>query len=99
MELTIDLREGFQHTPTVVRVDGAEVFRNPDLSTRMQIGLAAQVRAPVARDSVELQIELAGGAQRAVRTIKLAEGSYVGVELTRAGEIDIAQSSIPFGYV
>ena len=55
--LTLDLREGFQNDPVVVRVDGREVANMPTLSTDYSIGLAKRISTPVGKGPTVVEIE------------------------------------------
>lgn len=84
VELTIALEEGFEGQHVVVVVDGDVVLDDPEVRTRMQIGLARSVpvRLPqgdhsigVRVDDVErLRIGVDAGATRWVGISRAADG-------------------------
>jgi hypothetical protein len=98
-ELSIDLREGFYHLPVVVRLDGREVFRSQSLSTRMQTGLAGQVRLEVGADPVEIEIELPSLNRKITHRVKTDRSWFVGIDLDSDGTPRLREGSEPFGYV
>lgn len=56
-QLTVSLEDGFAQDHVLVRINGATAFEGTDVTTRMQTGLAAAVRADAA-DAVHLEVQL-----------------------------------------
>ena len=56
-QLTVSLEDGFAQDHVLVRINGATAFEGTDVTTRMQTGLAAAVRADAA-DTVHLEVQL-----------------------------------------
>ena len=59
LPLTVDLQEGFSGDEVTIRVGGAEVFRRPDVRTRMQTGRADGWSGPVRPGFVRLEVDVA----------------------------------------
>lgn len=77
--LRVDLQEGFDGEPVVIKVDGEELYRSTP-ATRMQTGFADRVEVDVDH-SVELEIELPEHDLRASIHIDPQESPFVGVSL------------------
>jgi len=56
-QLTVSLEDGFAQDHVLVRINGATAFEGTDVTTRMQTGLAAAVRADAA-DTVHFEVQL-----------------------------------------
>jgi hypothetical protein len=96
--LNIALREGFSGQPVVVRVDGEEHFRADDVRTRMQIGLAQEVRVEV--DPGRHAVEVVAGDVATSLEVDVPEQAHVGVSLARTQDrLETQVSDRPFGYV
>jgi hypothetical protein len=94
--LTVDLREGFDRTPVVVRVDGREALRDA-LTTRLQIGLARQLSLDVPGPGADVEIELPRSGARAHARVE-ALPAFVGVDLAGSA-LRVVVRAEPFGYV
>ncbi|UCE61053.1 MAG: hypothetical protein JSU63_04745 [Phycisphaerales bacterium] len=97
--LTIDLREGFHHDAVVIEVDGREVYRQEDVTTRLQIGLADRVECSTAGEQVKVRIVLPVREKARAIELKGASPVFLGATLTEDGQIDFRHQSEPFGYV
>ena len=98
-KLTIDLREGFFHTAVTIRLDGREVFRDGDVTTRTQTGLARQIDVQAPSGKATLEVELPKQQQRIQRSIDADLSPFVGLELEDDGSLSVLESAEPFGYV
>jgi hypothetical protein len=97
-KLTIDLREGFFHTPVTIRLDGKEVFRAGDVTTRTQTGLARQIDVAAPAGPATLEVELPG-KQRFQQSIDAKNSPFIGLDLADDGSLKLRESEQPFGYV
>jgi len=97
-ELKIDLRDGFAHDAVVVRVDGREVLRSEDLSTRTQVGLARSISVDAADSAV---VEVLLPLRNLSATIPVAAGTprHLGVSIGRDGRLVHEFSDTPFRYL
>lgn len=78
--LQIDLQEGFDGEPVVIRVNGTEVFRG-EVSTRLQIGLAEQIKVNVPAGQVDVIVELPQRAVSASTNVSIPDVKYIGVSV------------------
>lgn len=98
-KLHIAFQEGFEKDLAVVRLNGHEVFRKTDLTTRLQIGRAHALDLDVGENPLEVEIELpAKGLAREVR-IDPSQPVYLGVSVNVQGELALEISHQPFGYL
>lgn len=96
--LSVAFREGFEDDVVLVRVDGAEVFRQEAVTTDTRIGLAASFEVPVGEESMALEVEIPSQGL-ASRTTAEADGPlYLGISLVD-GAIRFRVSEQPFGYL
>ncbi len=97
--MRIDLQDGFYNDTVVIVVNGKEVFRRTDVSTRFQIGYALSVDQGIAENSPVVEIILP--LKNLSETIKLRtpEPVFLGVSLTQDGKIDCRISHEPFRYI
>lgn len=98
-QLTIDLREGFFHTPVTIRLDGKEVFHADDVTTRTQTGLARQVEVQVPNGAATLEVELPRDEERIQRRVDAEVSPFIGVDIAEDGTLSLRESVEPFGYV
>jgi hypothetical protein len=85
--LRVRLGEGFQNNTVRVRVDGKEVFQRAGVSTDWTISRADSVDIPTQASSVQLEVEVEGGA-RAVQEIAPANTPFVEVRFVN-GELQL----------
>ena len=97
--LTIDLRDGFKDDTVSIKVEGNEVFRATDISTRVQIGLARSIELEIEGQSatVEINLPLKNLAERI--ELEMLAPVFIAVSLRWEGGIDWRISAEPFGYV
>jgi len=97
--MKIDLQDGFKNDTVIIRVNGKEVFRKDNVSTRFQIGYALSVDlGPVGNPPA---VEIVLPQKNISHSLKLQEPEpiFLGVSLTQEGSIDCRVSHEPFGYV
>jgi hypothetical protein len=95
--LHVALQEGFAHDEVRIAVDGREVFHERDVSTRLQIGLAAKADVEAERGRHELTVSVRGIAS--TFAVEMGDAVHVGISLDRSGtRIEHRVSGTPFGY-
>jgi hypothetical protein len=96
----VALQEGFAHDDIAVTIDGAQIYRATDVSTRQQIGLAASfdVGARPGMHSLEVKILNRSALQR-VQPLSVSGETWLGISLKPDNRLDIRVSSTPFGYL
>jgi hypothetical protein len=95
--LHVALQEGFGDEPVLATVNGHEQFRKDHVRTRTQIGLADSFELTLPAGPVEIAVTARGATHRI--TASLSADLYVGVSITRDGQIVDKQSTHAFGYV
>jgi hypothetical protein len=95
--LHVDLQDGFSDEPVLVTVNGHEQFRKDHVRTRTQIGLADSFELTLPDGPVQIEVIARGATHRI--TAPLSTDLYVGVSITRDGQIVDKQSTHAFGYV
>jgi hypothetical protein len=98
--LHIALQEGFAHDDIAVSLDGAQVYRGQDISTRQQIGLAAafDVNADVGSHSIEVRLPRRNDLSH-LQALSVSGDTWLGISLRPTGQFDIRVSASPFGYL
>ena len=97
--LHIALQEGFAGEPVVLRCQQREVFNQPDVKTRTQIGLATTFEEELPTGPVSLEVNLPKRNLTKTVSLTLSQATYVGVSVSEEGRIVHTVSSEPFGYV
>ncbi|MDP8977975.1 MAG: hypothetical protein M3N17_05290 [Actinomycetota bacterium] len=97
--LHVALQEGFGGEGVVVLVDGREVFSDPDVRTRLQIGLAKSFDVEVAPGRHLVECRLTGRDNPVARHVEVAGPTWVGISLVPDGGARWRVASEPFGYV
>jgi len=81
-----------------MRINGAEVFNKPQVSTRRQIGFADSFETNVGGGAIKVTLDLPHRAISASRVLQVNAPTYVGASVTPEGlQFDISQE--PFGYL
>src|SRR6188508_1976768 len=93
--LRVHLLEGFAHDTVVVRVDGTEVHRASEVSTRQQIGLARSIEVDVAREPVDVQVELPDKNLTGTARVARFDEQHVFANVTRAGQLEVVATTQP----
>ncbi|WP_207513855.1 hypothetical protein [Longitalea luteola] len=95
----VALQEGFEGDTVIVLLDGAEVFYKDNLKTRMQIGKAASFDLPNISGPHELRFDLISRNTRVnIPVTVTGSDKYVGISITRHGDIAHTISDEPFRY-
>lgn len=97
--LSIALQEGFEDVLVVITVNDQEVYRNSEVATRLQIGLADSLEVEVAEGPVTVEIALPDKHLAKELHFELTGTLYLGVSLSPEGEVDDRTSATPFGYL
>lgn len=97
--LHIAFQEGFEKDQAVVHLDGKEVFRKTDLTTRLQIGRAHALDLEVESKPVDVRIEIPEKHLSKAIRIDPSKPIYLGVSITDRGELALEISHQPFGYL
>lgn len=96
-ELTIALEEGFRGQHVVVAVDGDVVLDDPDVRTRLQIGLARSVRVHLTEGDHSIGVQV-GGAERLNTRVDTGVTRSVRISLGADGSLRAATSGDLPGY-
>ncbi len=97
--LSIALEEGFSEDLVVISLDGVEVYRQPRVATRLQIGLADSFELQTAASSVTVAVALPDKGLATELELEVAGVLYLGISISPSGELVHRRSTIPFGYV
>ncbi|MFN2445798.1 MAG: hypothetical protein ABR606_09495 [Vicinamibacterales bacterium] len=93
-KLTIDLQDGFSGDEVVVRVNGEEVERRPDVRTKRTLGLAQSFHIQIPDGLVTLEVDVPA---KGVRGTTRVEHAHLGVSMG-GRELQFIQSDKEFGY-
>jgi hypothetical protein len=96
-KLTVALQDGYSNDHVRIELDGRLVSSQTDLSTRYQIGLAAQVETEVVPGPHVLQVSLPNRGLSAQAPLEIDGDCNVSVSLVN-GELSVRTSSEPFRY-
>lgn len=97
--LHIALQEGFTGDEVVLRIDGREVFRKPDVKTRTQIGRAATHEEQVSNGPLSVDVSLPRRKLQLAISLQIARDTYLGVSISPEGKLQHVVAHEPFGYV
>lgn len=97
-DLHIALEEGYEGETVVVTVDGDEVFRDDDVRTRYQIGLADSVDVTVASGACEVVVALPDRGLERTYTVDMSGDRWMGLSLGEDGQLHERISGEMFGY-
>lgn len=97
--LNVALEDGFVNDLVVVQVNDREVFHQPNVKTRFQIGLADSFEVNVPEGSVKVETLLPSKQLSESIVLQVSDRAYIGVSLTPEGEISYRVSQEPFGYL
>ena len=95
----ISLQEGFQKESVNIVIDGNEVYRKQDVSTRHQIGLADTVEHETDLPIADVKIHLPEKNKKASIKIHVRQNPYLGIDLDTDGNVRFKSSSRPFGFL
>ncbi len=96
--LQIDLQEGFDGEAVEVRLDGEDHWQTPGARTRLQIGLADSFAKDVAPGQHRLEVQIASRDLRTSVDLNIEGPCWVGIELTRTGDLLARVSDTAFRY-
>lgn len=97
-QLGIELQEGFDDDTVIVLVNGAEVFHEEHVKTRMQIGRAGSTSVTLAEGVAQLEVRLPRTGSSASFKVPLKGPAWLGVSLDAARVPQFQLSLTPFGY-
>jgi hypothetical protein len=97
--LHVALQEGFTNDSVQILVNGREVFKKQDITTKTQIGFADSVELDIPKQPATVRVEVS--SRLASETIALPEEDavFLGISLSRDGKITHRISKEPFGYL
>lgn len=97
--LHVALQEGFENDTVAVLLDGDEIYRKSNVSTRLQIGRAdaVEIEAPAGQANVDVKVPSRNCSQSI--QVDLSQATYLGISFSQEGEISYRTQSQPFGYV
>jgi hypothetical protein len=97
--LHVALQEGFANDTVSVRVNGTEVARLTNVTTRNQIGFADAIDLDVPSGRLELELRIETRAIVEDTSMHVAGTTYVGVTVARDGRVVCEQTHEPFRYL
>ena len=95
----VAFQEGFENDAVVLRLNGAEVFRQAGLTTKNQIGYADSFETDVPPGPVRLEVDIASRGTNGSQMLHANGPTYVGVSLDRERRPTFHVSLEPFGYL
>ena len=95
--LHVAFQEGFEGDDVAIAVDGKEVHRDENLTTRLQIGRAGSIDVPVERGLHELEVVLPKREIAKRFSVQVEERAYVAISL-EGNELTHKLSGEPFRY-
>lgn len=98
VELNIHLQDGFAHDTVIVCVDGHEVLRKSDVTTRTQIGLADMVTTEVPAGPAEVEVDVPTRGTRSTIRVTVPEVLYIGVSVEPDGRLTHRATREIMGY-
>ena len=96
--LHVALQDCFFNDTVTISVDGKELARKSDLTTKTQIGLASIVDLQVQPGTRSPQVCVAVRPQSTTLTIDVSRPVYVGVSVGADGQVVYTRSEGPFRY-
>jgi hypothetical protein len=96
--LHVALQDGFFNDTVTICINGKELARRSNVTTKTQIGLASVVELQVPPGHASLQVCVAGRPPSATLTVDLTQPVHVGVSVGAGGEIVYTRSESPFRY-
>lgn len=95
--LTIDFQEGFAGDTVVLSLNGDEVLRQENITTKMVLGYAGSFESEVETGSVTVEIYVQTKDLRETVILEVSEDTYLGISITD-GKIETIQLDEPFKY-
>ncbi|MFV1976064.1 MAG: hypothetical protein ACC651_09965 [Candidatus Scalindua sp.] len=96
--VTIDLQEGFANDTVVIRLNGQEIFRRENVTTRLQIGLADRIEIQTQERSSEVEIELPIKKLVVTKEIACEKDIFLGVTFHAGGKLALREQLCEFWY-
>ena len=96
--LHIALQDGFFQDEVTILVDGSELAKRSNVTTKTQIGLASTVEFRLSPGRIALDVRVAGRPPSETLVVELAQTVYVGVSVGADGKIAYKRSEQPFRY-
>lgn len=93
------LQEGFAGDEVVLRIGGREVFHQPNVKTRTQIGLAASHESQVPAGPLSVEVSLPRRNLQLTLPLQIAKDTFLGVSVSPDGKLQHVVAHEPFGYV
>ncbi len=99
--LHVALQEGFAGDTVVLRLDGRELFRKVNVTTRLQTGYADSVEMDASAQAGWLEVEVPSKGLTLAFELRLHVGrpTYVGVSIQPDGRLSRRITEEPFGYL
>lgn len=97
--LRIDLQEGFDNDTVVITVNGSEVYHNSGVKTRLPVSVAHSFETQVAEDSAHIEVDVATKGRTGKIDLRPSEFPYLGVSLSRDGQVRFESSKEIFRYL
>lgn len=97
-KLRVDLQDGFQEDTVILAVNGQEVFREPGVTTKTQLGVARYFETEVAPGPTTVTVSLPERGLLQTFELDVAGPTYLGVSLTPGGEFTHRVQSTTFRY-
>lgn len=95
--LFIDFQDGFVDDKIVLQVNGKEVFRKEQVTTKLLLGLADSLKTKVDTGQVSIEIYLPKKNIKKTIALEVSADTYVGISIVD-GMIEYIISDKPFGY-
>ena len=96
--LSIDFQEGFANNTVVLHVNGDEVFRKEDVSTKLLLGKADALETMVETGQVVIEINIQTRDIAMTIPLEISADTYLGISVVN-GRIEYVISDEPFGYL
>ncbi|MFQ5347846.1 MAG: hypothetical protein ACE5ED_08380 [Rhodothalassiaceae bacterium] len=96
--LRVDLQDGFDGEAVLVELDGKAVYRQDEVRTRYQVGLADVIERDVADGRHALAIRLLRQDAAWQDSIDVKGETHVGVSLSASGTLEVTVEDRPFRY-
>lgn len=90
MSVEIKLRDGFANDTVIIRIDGREVYRKPQVTTDLAVSYADGLSLPIDRTTIDLRVEIVGGPT-ATKRITVEDSVFIDVRVIN-GEISLHES-------
>jgi len=97
--LHVALQEGFENDTVSVRVNGAEVARRTNVTTKNQIGFADAVELEMPEGELDLELRIETRSLVGSTNVRVDGPTYVAVSMARDGRVICEQAQEPFRYL